>query len=316
MAGGVGNPLIVDTSYRRPNVNPANGPTPNGAQGRIVLAVPTPTGNAAEDAVYEGWLYAAVSTPTGALDGLFVTKDFGQNWTQVRIPTVPPVTSWRLAFNQAIPTNDVSQPDYPILGGGGSLPAQGNYDIALAVDPDRTPTSSTSAGPADGSQTGLIRIDTTSDLGRPLAGRLRRPGHRRRPADLAARRGHDARFTVTPTWLCRRLPSDGSPYLNFIRNPHRPLLCHRPRSGCTTTPASPTTAPASSGSPSTLGGTDYHRAVSIDRSDDRAAPAYHRQRPGRLQRSGQQRAIPGQCRRDRLPRCIGSVRRTVERHHT
>src|SRR5262249_41618539 len=89
MAGGIGNPLIVDTITGK-NTNPANGPTPNGAQGRIVLAVPTPTGNAAEDAVYEGWLYAVVSTPAGALDGIFVTKDFGQNWTEVRIPTLPP----------------------------------------------------------------------------------------------------------------------------------------------------------------------------------------------------------------------------------
>ena len=51
--------------------------------------MPNPTGNAAEDAVYEGWLYAIVSTPGGALDGIFVTKDFGQNWTEVRIPTEP-----------------------------------------------------------------------------------------------------------------------------------------------------------------------------------------------------------------------------------
>ena len=33
------------------------------------------------DAIYSGWLYAAVSTPSGGFDGLFVTKDFGQNWT-------------------------------------------------------------------------------------------------------------------------------------------------------------------------------------------------------------------------------------------
>ena len=40
MTGGIGNPLIVDDRPPAPNVNPATGPTPNGAEGRIVLAVP------------------------------------------------------------------------------------------------------------------------------------------------------------------------------------------------------------------------------------------------------------------------------------
>ena len=88
MAGGIGNPLIVDLRTST-NVNPTAGPTPNGAQGRIVLAVPAPTGNAAQDPIYAGWLYAAVATPAGGFFGLFVTKDFGQNWTKVRIPTLP-----------------------------------------------------------------------------------------------------------------------------------------------------------------------------------------------------------------------------------
>jgi len=40
MAGGIGNPLILDLRTST-NVNPAaGGGTPNGAQGRIVLAVP------------------------------------------------------------------------------------------------------------------------------------------------------------------------------------------------------------------------------------------------------------------------------------
>ena len=50
MTGGIGNPLIVNDLNTGTNVNPAAGPTPNGAQGRIVLAVPAPTGNAAQDA--------------------------------------------------------------------------------------------------------------------------------------------------------------------------------------------------------------------------------------------------------------------------
>ena len=158
MNGGIGNPLIIDTNTGK-NVNPANGLTPNGAEGRIVLAVPTPTGNAAQDVIYSGWLYAAVADPSGKLYGIFVTKDFGQNWTQIRIPTLPPLSSGGSTYAQAIPTNDISQADYPILGGAGSLPAQGNYDITLLVDP-ADPNVIYVGGQQSG-QTGLIRIDTT-----------------------------------------------------------------------------------------------------------------------------------------------------------
>ena len=49
MAGGIGNPLIIDDTTGA-NTDPATNPTPNGADGRIVLAVPDPTGNAVEDA--------------------------------------------------------------------------------------------------------------------------------------------------------------------------------------------------------------------------------------------------------------------------
>ena len=119
MAGGIGNPLILDLRTST-NVNPAaGGGTPNGAQGRIVLAVPAPTGDAVQDQIYSGWLYAAVATPAGGFFGLFVTKDFGQNWTKVRIPTLPQVPG--IPFNQDIATNDVSQPDYPILGGNSTF---------------------------------------------------------------------------------------------------------------------------------------------------------------------------------------------------
>ena len=80
MTGGIGNPLIIDDTTGA-NTNPATNPSPNGVGGRIVLAVPQPNGNAVQNAIYSGWLYAAVSTTSGGFDGLFVTKDFGQNWT-------------------------------------------------------------------------------------------------------------------------------------------------------------------------------------------------------------------------------------------
>ena len=90
MSGGEGNPLIVNL-FNGKNVNPATNPSPNGDEGRIVLAVPAfdPNDTAPENAIYSGWLYAAVSTSTGGFDGLFVTKDFGENWTQVNLATLP-----------------------------------------------------------------------------------------------------------------------------------------------------------------------------------------------------------------------------------
>jgi len=156
MSGGIGNPLIFNYLSAPPsNVNPAAGPTPNGAEGRIALAVPDATGNAAEDPIYEGWLYAAVATPSGGFFGLFVTKDFGENWTEVHIPSLPAVT----AIAQAVPTNDVNQPNYPITGGG--LTTQGNYNLILAIDPT-DPNVAYLGGSADGGETALARVDTTN----------------------------------------------------------------------------------------------------------------------------------------------------------
>ena len=126
--------------------------------------MPAPTGNALDDAIYAGWLYAAVATPTGGYDGLFMTKDFGQNWVQVNIATLPPAAN----FNQAIPTNDVGQPNYAI-----TLLSQGNLYLTLSVDPanpnivylgsfGNTVNDVAGSYNATASDTGLIRIDTTN----------------------------------------------------------------------------------------------------------------------------------------------------------
>ena len=160
MSGGIGNPLILDLGK---NVNPAMPePTPNGPEGRIELAKPALTGNPAEDKIYQGWLYVGVMIPSDHFQGLYLTKDFGQNWTQVRIPTLPPVASTQGQYPQAIPTNDISQADYGIGGGppGTGLPAQGNYDFSLAIDPTN-PNVVYMGGTQDGQPTGFIRIDTT-----------------------------------------------------------------------------------------------------------------------------------------------------------
>ena len=107
-----GNPLIIDV-LTGDNVNPVTEANPNSsADTRIVLAMPSSTGNAVEDAIYAGWLYAAVYTPPGI--GLFMTKDFGRTGRQFETGTLPPDAD----FNQAIPTNDVAERKLPAHASG------------------------------------------------------------------------------------------------------------------------------------------------------------------------------------------------------
>ena len=158
MTGGVGKPLVqdLDVSPTVPVQVTNQGPTPNGAKGRIVLAKPALTGDTRQDFMYQGWLYAAVVTTNDHLDGVYLTKDYGLNWTQLRIPTLPP-----LANNispRGVPTNDITQSDYDPLGN--TQFAQGNYDVALAIDPTN-PNVVYLGGTADGNPYGLIRIDAT-----------------------------------------------------------------------------------------------------------------------------------------------------------
>ena len=206
----VGNPLILDVRTGT-NVNPATTASPNGAQGRIVLAVPTPTGVAATDAVYAGWLYAAVATPDSSLNGVFMTKDFGQNWTQVRIPSLPPLTSGGVGHRQAIPTNDVSQPDYNVLGG------QGNYDITLAVDPTN-PNITYLGGQLSFGDTGLVRIDATDiwDAHALVA-------HSSQAKDSGAVILNSTGPAATDV---NTDPVSPGSFLNFIRDPSDPFLAN------------------------------------------------------------------------------------------
>src|SRR5207248_2813186 len=94
------------------------------------------------------WLYALVAKTDGGLDGAYVTKDFGQNWTKIRIPVTTPA-------NLFLNSNDINLSDNNIFGpqGGGG---QGNFDMSLAVDP---------TNPAiiylGGHTFGLIRVDST-----------------------------------------------------------------------------------------------------------------------------------------------------------
>src|SRR5262249_55498567 len=139
--------------------------TPNGAKGRIVLAKPeltgqfladgTYTGNIAEDLLYETWLYAVVVTTDGHLDGLYLTKDEGQNWTKVRVPTLGPPKGNQFI---AAPTNDPTPGDFDVLG---YRAAQGNYDVSLGIDPTN-PSVVYVGGTADFQGAGFLRVDTTA----------------------------------------------------------------------------------------------------------------------------------------------------------
>ena len=220
MLGGIGNPLIDDLNTGK-NVNPTAGLNPNGAQGRIVLAVPTPTGNAAADAVYEGWLYATVSTPAGALDGIFVTKDFGQNWTQVRIPTLPPETSGGATYNQAIPSNNVSQPDYPLIGST-KFP-QGNYNIAMAVDPTN-PNIIYVGGTADGNESALIRVDLTTIWDAHNLQPYSDVANDNGALDLASKGPAPVDSNLLANYEITNGFLDTNTYLNYIRSPQDPFL--------------------------------------------------------------------------------------------
>ena len=130
MTGGVGNPLIVnDVQSPATNVNPTAGPTPNGAEGRIVLAVPNATGNAAEDPIYGAGSTRPSQRPTAASSGSSSPRTSARTGPRSASPACR-----RQRHAQAIPTNDVTQPNYPITGDG-QFTAQGNYDLILTVDP-------------------------------------------------------------------------------------------------------------------------------------------------------------------------------------
>ncbi|MDR3638959.1 MAG: proprotein convertase P-domain-containing protein [Isosphaeraceae bacterium] len=154
MLGQTGNPLIINNASQ--NVNPINRPTPNGALNgiRYVLAKPALTGNPDQDQMYEGWLYVAAVNSSNVLQGVYVTKDYGENWTQVQIPGF--VTSGN--YTLAVPSNSGGA-NYPVAGGN-TGPGAGSFDISLSLDPTN-PNIVYLGGTQFNQTTGLIRIDTT-----------------------------------------------------------------------------------------------------------------------------------------------------------
>jgi hypothetical protein len=229
MAGGVGDPLIHNIVSGNVVTVTAPADTPNGAKGRIVLATPALTGNKAQDLNYESWLYAYVATavPKGSIggftDGLYMTKDFGQNWVKVKIQAVPVLPDPKVP---TIPTNDDLQPNVDILGDnvtpGGVK--QANYDMSIAIDPTN-PNIVYLGGTFDPRpHYTIIRVDTTGiedahsmtafNNFRNDGGQLMRStkgGIQFGPPNL------DFKFPYGYP------PTSPVPYLNFFRDPNAPF---------------------------------------------------------------------------------------------
>jgi subtilisin-like proprotein convertase family protein len=126
---------------------------PGGANGRITIAVPAKTGLQPQDTLYEGWIYAAVATAAGSFKGLYMSKDFGANWTLVHLGVTP----------LGAPTNNNLAPSYdptivPVQANFSipQVPTQGNYDLSLAVDPNNPNVVYLGATSAN-----ILRIDVT-----------------------------------------------------------------------------------------------------------------------------------------------------------
>jgi subtilisin-like proprotein convertase family protein len=236
--GGQGNALIRQGDFGQNQTIPVAAPlqTPNGAKGRIILAVPPATGQRALDLYYQNWVYALVATTGGGLDGLYVSKDAGRNWTWIHDPALG-----------GFSTNDESKADYnPLTGKSPALqPATSNYDMSLAVDPNNPDvvyvggTNLFQPTPAGG----LIRIDTTG-ISDPYAFSL---FDNRNPAGVdpggtapleANTKGPAGQiplpfappyqlYTVDPVTGQRRLDSFvATPFLNLSRDPNNPFLAN------------------------------------------------------------------------------------------
>ncbi len=132
MAGGVNNVQMRDIDVTSVTI-PIGAPqgTPSGGNGRISLAKPYLSGDPVVDRAFEGRLYAVVATPAGLLDGVYMTSDFGANWTRLELGRIT-------VFCPAppIPTNDEgNNTDVDPFAGAGCVAPQGNYDQAIIVDP-------------------------------------------------------------------------------------------------------------------------------------------------------------------------------------
>lgn len=157
MTGQLGkDPLLVNPGFpASPIAVGDSGVSPNGGSGTILLAKPALTHHVSEDIAYQGWLYAAVENANGTFQGLYVTKDNGENWTLVQLPNIPGGGS----VKAAVPTNnniDINSYDPT----SSQFSTQGNYDLTLNVDPTN-PNIVYIGGTSNFQQSGLIRVDLT-----------------------------------------------------------------------------------------------------------------------------------------------------------
>ena len=167
----------VATTVGNANVNPNSAPNPNatGTKGRITLASVPATGNPLLDSFYSGWLYAFVANPptttpgqppSATMNGLYMTKDFGQRWVQADLAALQGI--FDAPYFGAFGTNDESKANIdlfdPVILPGNRV-AQGEEDIAISVDPSNP--NIVILGGAGGSNglglplAGLIRVDMT-----------------------------------------------------------------------------------------------------------------------------------------------------------
>ncbi len=283
MTGALGDPLIrsFDSTPTQPvpvlssasdfsKLATPNSISPATPKGKIVLAKPALTGNPLQDVLYEGWLYAAViSTPSqvttdnqlvagGHLDGVYVTKDFGQNWTRIQLS----VDTLGDHNEPKVPTNNDTYDDYDPAGEEtpyGEAPdiqdpadpnldnfGLGNFDLALTVDPSN-PNVLYLGGTDQYQTSGLLRIDTTGladphafyvsntdpEGTAPLAANLQTGGQRGQWENYPTLNSTTASGPVLISAPGAANAGNGTtspfspvynPYLNLLVNPRSPFL--------------------------------------------------------------------------------------------
>lgn len=213
--GGVGSPLLIDV-YRDAPVAVANGGVnPMGAHGRIVLAKPALTGNVIRDQIYGGWLYAVVADADGSLDGLYMTKDFGQNWVQVRFPSEPRTGG----FTPTIPSNAVALADYELANGNA------NFALSLAVDPADPNIIYLGGSQIPTSASGIIRVDVSriwDAYNLTLYSAASADGQTDWSSAGPVIPGN--RLDATPSTVYPDFSFDPPAYLNYIRDPNNAFV--------------------------------------------------------------------------------------------
>jgi subtilisin-like proprotein convertase family protein len=198
---------------------------PSGNKGTIYLATPTLTGDPLKDFIYQGWLYALVAQSNNHIDGLYLTKDFGNNWTQVLLPVLQTSTN---GVNANYPTNDTTQPNVDPLLSNQSFD-MGDYDAAFAIDPNNANIvyiGGTERGQI-APQGGFIRVDVTkvSDPYNLTAWTNQAPDG---GLKQALTNGSVVLYDNTKVYGLRDAngnpPTASTPYLNFLRDPNNPFL--------------------------------------------------------------------------------------------